>query len=46
MCEHSTKATPVLLPADGEASWSPLPCSVSYQAAQWNQKTPSPVSSR
>ena len=29
MREHDTKTTPVLLPADGEASWSLLPSSVS-----------------
>ena len=29
MHEHGTKTTPVLLPADGEASWSLLPSSVS-----------------
>ena len=29
MREHSTKTTPVFLPADGEASWSLLPSSVS-----------------
>ena len=29
MREHSTKTTLVLLPADGEASWSLLPSSVS-----------------
>ena len=29
MCEHSTKTTPVFLPADGEASWLLLPSSVS-----------------
>ena len=29
MCEHGTKTTPVFLPADGEASWSLLPSSVS-----------------
>ena len=28
MCKHGTKTTPVLLPADGEASWSLLPGSV------------------
>ena len=27
--EHGTKTTPVFLPADGEASWSLLPSSVS-----------------
>ena len=40
---------PVFLPVDGEASWSLLPSSISlllYQAAQCNQKTPIPVSSR
>ena len=29
MREHGTKTTPVFLPADGEASWSLLPSSVS-----------------
>ena len=29
MCKHGTKTTPVFLPADGEASWSLLPSSVS-----------------
>ena len=29
MREHGTKTTPVFLPADGEASWSVLPSSVS-----------------
>ena len=29
MSEHSTKITPVFLPADGEASWSLFPSSVS-----------------
>ena len=29
MCEHDIKTTPVFLPADGEASWSLLPNSVS-----------------
>ena len=29
MCEHGTKTTLVFLPADGEASWSLLPSSVS-----------------
>ena len=29
MREHSTKTAPVFLPADGEASWSLLPSSVS-----------------
>ena len=29
MREHGTKITPVFLPADGEASWSLLPNSVS-----------------
>ena len=29
MLEHSTKTTPVLLPTDGEASWSLLPSLVS-----------------
>ena len=29
MQEHGTKTTPVFLPADGEASWLPLPSSVS-----------------
>ena len=28
MHEHGTKTTPVLLPVDGEASWSLLPSSV------------------
>ena len=28
MREHGTKTTPVLLPADGEASWSLLPSSI------------------
>ena len=29
MREHGTKNTPVFLPADGEASWLPLPSLVS-----------------
>ena len=29
MCEHSTETMLVFLPADGEASWSLLPSSVS-----------------
>ena len=29
MREHGTKTTSVFLPADGEASWSQLPSSVS-----------------
>ena len=29
MCEHSTKTTPLFLPADGEASRLLLSCSVS-----------------
>ena len=29
MRENGTKTTPILLPADGEASWSLLPSSVS-----------------
>ena len=29
MREHGTKTTPVFLPADGEASWSLLPSSIS-----------------
>ena len=29
MCEHRTKTTTVFLPADGAASWSLLPSSVS-----------------
>ena len=29
MCEHGTKTTPIFLPADGEASWSLLPSSIS-----------------
>ena len=29
MCEHGTKATPVFLPPDGEASWLLLPILVS-----------------
>ena len=29
MHKHGTKTTPVFLPADGEASWSLLPSSVS-----------------
>ena len=29
MCKHGTKTNPLLLPADGEASWSVLPSSVS-----------------
>ena len=29
MCENGAKTTPVFLPADGEASWSLLPTSVS-----------------
>ena len=29
MRKHETKTTPVFLPADGEASWSPLPSLVS-----------------
>ena len=32
MREHDTKTTPVFLPADGEASWSLLPSSVSLQS--------------
>ena len=27
--QHGTKTTSVFLPANGEASWPPLPCSVS-----------------
>ena len=37
---YGTKSTLVYLPVDGEV-WSPW-----YQAAQCNQKTPIPVSSR
>ena len=29
MQEHDTKTTPIFLPADGEASWSLLPSSIS-----------------
>ena len=29
MCKHGSKTTPVFLPADGEASWSLLPSSIS-----------------
>ena len=29
MCQHGTKTPMVFLPADGEASWSLLPSSVS-----------------
>ena len=29
MREHGTKTTPIFLPADGEAPWSLLPCSLS-----------------
>ena len=29
MYDHETKTTPVILPADGEGSWSLLPSSVS-----------------
>ena len=29
MREHDTKTTPIFLPADGEASWSLIPSSVS-----------------
>ena len=29
MHEHGTKTTPIILPADGEASWLLLPSSVS-----------------
>ena len=29
MHEHGSKTTPVFLPADGEASWSLIPSSVS-----------------
>ena len=32
MREHSTKATPVYLPADEEASWSLIPSSVSLRS--------------
>ena len=47
MREHSIKTPPVFLLADGEASWSLLPSlSPYYQAAQCNQKTPIPISSR
>ena len=47
MQEHGTKSNPVFLPTDGE----PPGCyfnvqSPYYQAAQRNQKTPIPVSSR
>ena len=53
MCKHATKATPVFLPADGFLPVF-LPAlghyfqvgSPYYQAAQFNQKTPTPVSSR
>ena len=31
MLKHGTKTTPVFLPADVEASWSPLPSLVSLQ---------------
>ena len=32
MHKHGTKTTPVILPADGVASWSLLPSSVSLQS--------------
>ena len=47
--QHDTKTILVFLPADGEASWSLLPKFAHYpyyQAAQCNQKTLIPVSSR
>ena len=46
MHEHDTKTTPVILPADREASWLLLPLVQSpyYQAAQCNQKAPIPIS--
>ena len=46
--QHGTKTNQVFLPADGEASWSLIQnlVSLNYQAAQCNQKTPIPVSSR
>ena len=49
MHEHGTKTTPVFLPADGEAYCIGRYFQVrspNYQAAQCNQKTPVPVSSR
>ena len=47
MREHGTKTTPVFLPADGEASGRFFQVrSPYYQAAQCNQKTIIPVSSR
>ena len=32
MREHGTRTTPIFLPADGEATWSLLPSSVSLQS--------------
>ena len=47
MREHGTKATPVLLFANGEASWLLLPIwPPYYQVAQCNQKSSIPVPSR
>ena len=47
MREPGTKTTPVFLPTDGEASGCYFQVqSPYYQAAQCNQKTPIPVSSR
>ena len=38
MREHGTKTTPVFLPADGEASWSLLPSSVSLLSCGTEQR--------
>ena len=47
MREHGTKTIPVFLTADGEAVGRYFQVrSPYYQAAQYNQKTPIPVSSR
>ena len=44
---YGIKTAPVFLPADGEASWSYFQVwSHYYQAADCNQKTPIPLSSR
>ena len=46
MREHGTKTTPVFLPADGKPLGRYFQVrSPYYQAAQWNQKTPSQVGS-
>ena len=37
MPEHGTKSTPVFLTADGEASWSLLPSSVSLLSGSTEQ---------